>query len=157
VTVVDGTNTAKVAVELSVVLSRLRSRLRDEAGTRRTGMTISQLAVLDRVLNRGPITAASIASAEHVSQQAITQSLVTLKEKGLIHSERDQRDRRKMLIVATERGRRLFESLNESREAWLVRAIETVIAPEERASLTKAIHLLERLADADLGPDVVIR
>jgi DNA-binding MarR family transcriptional regulator len=154
---VDGTDTGKAAVELSVVISRLRSRLRDEAGTRRTGLTISQLAVLDRVLNRGPITAAAIASAEHVSQQAITQSLVTLKEKGLIKSRRDQRDRRKWLIEATERGRRLFDSLLESREAWLVRAIDTVIAPEERAALAKAIQLLDRLADADLGPDVAIR
>jgi hypothetical protein len=39
----------------------------------------------------------------------------------------------------------------------LARAIDAVVKPEERAALQAAISLLERLASADLSPDVEIR
>jgi hypothetical protein len=51
----------------------------------------------------------------------------------------------------------LFESLLESREAWLVRAIDATMSPKDRAALDVAVELLERLADADLSPEVEIR
>jgi DNA-binding MarR family transcriptional regulator len=149
-------DTAKVAVRLSVALKRLRSRLREESGTTSTGFTISQLALLQRLIEGGPATAASLAAAEHVSQQAIAQSVATLKAAELVGTRRDPADGRKVLISPTDAGRDLFASLLASREAWLVRAIETVVASDERASLDTAIELLERLAAADLSPDVEI-
>lgn len=149
-------DTAKVAVRLSVALKRLRSRLREESGTTSTGFTISQLALLQRLIEGGPATAASLAAAEHVSQQAIAQSVATLKAAELVGTRRDPADGRKVLISPTDAGRGLFASLLASREAWLVRAIETVVASDERASLDTAIELLERLAAADLSPDVEI-
>lgn len=116
-----------------------------------SGFTISQLAILQRILNEGPVTAASLALAEHVSQQAIAQSVATLKEAGLVKGERDATDGRKVLMSATPAGQDLFESLMASRRAWLVRAIDKVIGPDERQDLDAAIELLERLAGADLS------
>jgi DNA-binding MarR family transcriptional regulator len=150
-------DTAKTAVRLSVALKRLRSRLREEAGVTSTGFTLSQLALLGHLLSQGPSTAASLAAAEHVSQQAIAQSLATLKTTGLIASGPHPSDRRKVLIDITPEGRRLFDSLMESRETWLVRAIDAIMSPEDRAALDVAVALMERLADADLSPDVDIR
>src|SRR5580692_8946128 len=98
----DGTegkrDTAKEAVRLSVALKRLRSRLREESGLTSTGFTLSQLALLEHLLTKGPSTAASLAAAEHVSQQAIAQSLATLKATGLIESGPHPSDGRKVLI-----------------------------------------------------------
>jgi len=150
-------DTTTLAVRLSVALKRLRSRLREEAGVTATGFTISQLALLDHLLKQGPSTAASLAAAEHVSQQAIAQSVATLKAAGLIMTESHPTDGRKVLIDITPAGRRLFESLLESRETWLVRVIDATMTPEDRAALDVAVELLERLADADLSPEVVIR
>jgi DNA-binding MarR family transcriptional regulator len=156
----DGTegtrDTAKVAVRLSVAVKRLRSRLREEAGVTSTGFTISQLALLDHLLKQGPSTAASLAAAEHVSQQAIAQSVATLKAAGLITTGPHPTDGRKVLIDITTSGRRLFESLLESRETWLVRAIDATMSPKDRTTLDVAVELLERLADADLSPEVEI-
>jgi hypothetical protein len=45
----------------------------------------------------------------------------------------------------------------ESREAWLIRAIEATVPDDERAALEHAIELLERLAAADLRPRAEIR
>jgi hypothetical protein len=49
----------------------------------------------------------------------------------------------------TDAGHRLRESIIASRNAWLVRAIDSTLDVTERTALVKAIELLERLADAD--------
>lgn len=148
---------AELAVRLSVAITRFRSRLREEAGMTSSGFTISQLAILQRILKEGPTTAACLAVAEHVSQQAIAQSVATLKEAGLVQGERDVTDGRKVLMSATPAGRDMFESLMASRKAWLVRAIDTMIGPQERPNLDITIELLERLAGADLSPEAAGR
>jgi DNA-binding MarR family transcriptional regulator len=146
----EDSGTADVAMRLSVAITRLRSRLRVEAGISSSGFTVSQLAILQRILDHGPLTAASLATVEHVSQQAIAQSVATLKEAGLVHGERDATDGRKVLISGTTAGRKMFDALRASRKAWLVQAIDATIGPDERGDLEVTIMLLERLAGADL-------
>ena len=145
-----------VAVRLAVALQRLRARLREEAGTSATGLSIAQLAILQRLL-AGPTTAAALAAAEHVSQQAIAQSLSGLKAGGLVEAAPHPGDGRKSQLSVTPAGRRLVETIVASRDAWLVRAIDAAVAPDERPALSRAIELLERLAAADLAPAVAIR
>lgn len=152
----DG-STAEVAMRLSVAVKRLRSRPREGGGIARAGLTISQIALLQRLSDFGPATAASLAAAEHVSQQAIAQSVATLKAAGVVDTKPDTSVRRKVMISMTVAGRQLFQRLRATREAWLVRAIDSVIGPRERATLDKAIDLLERLAAADLSPEIEIR
>jgi DNA-binding MarR family transcriptional regulator len=112
------------------------------------GLTLSQLGILNRLRRDGPATAASLAAAEHVSQQAIAQSLTGLKQAGLVESTPDPADRRKCLLEVTDAGHALIGSILASRNAWLVRAVEQTIGPSERDALDSAIALLERLADA---------
>jgi DNA-binding MarR family transcriptional regulator len=150
-------DTSADALRLAMAVSRLRSRIRVEAGVRSTGLPISQVAVLNRVIDEGATTAAALAAVEHVSHQAITQSLTALKDRGLVQKAPDPSDRRKSLVSATASGRRLSNSLRASRQAWLVRAIDASVEPQERAALAKAIELLERLADVDLRPGAEIR
>ena len=141
---------ASDAVRLAMAVSRLRSRIRIEAGLRSTGIPISQLAVLGRIIDEGPTTAAALAASEHVTQQAIAQSLATLKQRGLVRKQADPSDGRKSLVTATAAGRELRESLTVSREEWLTRAIDAAVKPEERPLLTEAIELLERIADVEV-------
>ena len=141
---------ASDAVRLAMAVSRLRSRIRIEAGLRSTGIPISQLAVRARIIEEGPTTAAALAAAEHVTQQAIAQSLATLKERGLVEKQADPSDGRKSLVTATAAGRKLRASLTASREEWLNRAIDAAVRPGERAVLREAIELLERIAEVEL-------
>ena len=141
---------ASDAVRLAMAVFRLRSRIRIEAGLRSTGIPISQLAVLGRIIDEGPTTAAALAASEHVTQQAIAQSLATLKQRGLVQKQADPSDGRKSLVTATAAGRELRESLTASREEWLTRAIDVAVKPEERPLLTEAIELLERIADVEV-------
>ena len=143
-----GPDAAAVAVRLSVAMSRLRSRLRLEGGLTSSGLTISQLAVLHRLLEHGPATASTIAAAEHVSQQAVAQSLAVLRDAGLVQSRRDSTDARKMLVSATTNGEELFTSLMAARESWLIQAVDGLCSEQEIECLERAAALLERLAAA---------
>lgn len=141
---------ASDAVRLAMAVSRLRSRIRIEAGFGSTGIPISQLAVLGRIIDEGPTTAAALAAGEHVTQQAIAQSLATLRERGLVEKQADPTDGRKSLVSATAAGRQLRETLAASREEWLTQAIDAAVGPGERPQLRGAIELLERIADVKL-------
>jgi DNA-binding MarR family transcriptional regulator len=143
--------TATAAQRLSVAITRLRFRLREEAGINGTGLSISQLSVLWHILQEGPVTAAELAAAQHVSPQAIAQNVAALKAAGLIRTERDPGDGRKTLITASETSQRLVTSVRASKESYLSRAIDALVSPAERADLERAIDLLERLAAADLS------
>jgi DNA-binding MarR family transcriptional regulator len=143
--------TAAAARRLSVAITRLRSRLREEGGMHRTGLSISQQSVLARLVSHGPATAAHLAVAEHVSPQSIAQNLAVLKAAGLVRGERDPDDARKNRIIAKEAGAELVASISASRESFLVRAIDQLLAPEERTDLDRLVELLERFAAADLG------
>ena len=131
-------------------VARLRARARAEAGTESTGLSLSQVTILARVIKEGPQTAAELAQAEHVSQQAIAQSLTELKARKLVRVRPDPSDGRKGLVEATPAGHRLRDSVVNARAGWLARAIASVVARDARATLDAAIDLLERVADAEV-------
>lgn len=144
--------TDAMAVRLAVALKRLRARLREAAWGAGIELPIAELAILKRLRDGGPTTAAVLAVAEHVSHQAIAQNLTALGRAGLVRKAPDPTDGRKSLIHITPRGRRLFEAAIASRDAWLANAIAATVPAAERATLERAIALLERLADADPAP-----
>ncbi|WP_255946207.1 MarR family winged helix-turn-helix transcriptional regulator [Streptomyces odontomachi] len=141
------------AQRLNDAMKRLRARLRAESGQHATGVTPTQLVILASVVRQGPVTAARLAAQEHVSAQSIAQSLAVLKAAGLIHSAPDPNDGRKKLISAAPSATELVDKLLAGRAAFLARAIDQVVGPGEREDMEKAIDLLERLADVELGAD----
>ncbi len=138
-----------LAVRLAVAVKRVHGRLREAAWAGEVELPVPQVAVIKRLRNDGPSTASVLAAAEHVTHQAITQTLAGLKRAGLVRSAADPTDGRKSVISVTPAGNRLFESAKASRDAWLARAIGHVVSPREGAALVKSIELLERLANAE--------
>lgn len=134
-------------VRLAVAVKRLRARLQEAALAGTTSFSLAQLSILRRLRLEGPMTAASLATAEHVSQQAIAQNLSEMKRTGLVEAAADPQDGRKRLISVTESGNGLFDSASASRNAWLADTIDSTVTDSELPALDKAIELLERLAD----------
>ena len=134
------------SIRLAVVIKRLRTSLQEAALAGATGLSLSQVLILRRLRLEGPLTAASLAAAEHVTHQAITQNLSELKSAGFVETTPDPHDGRKKLISVTDAGRTLSLSVHASRNAWLTHAIESTISESELPALDKAIELLERLA-----------
>jgi DNA-binding MarR family transcriptional regulator len=146
----DSTNNHDpAALRLAMAIKRLRARMQEAAPASSTGLPMSQLAILQRLRVEGPATAASLAAAEHISQQAVAQNLTALKRARLVQAKPDKADGRKILISITKAGHSLFESVAASRNAWLAQAIELEISARERPALDKTIELLERLAETE--------
>jgi DNA-binding MarR family transcriptional regulator len=143
------TSQEDLAIRLVIAVKRLRARLRETWPSPVQSLPTSQLAILKRLRDDGPTTAARLAVAEHVSQQAIAQQVAALREARLVTTRRHPDDRRKALVSITKRGLKLFDAAAESRNAWLMRAIASQVSAREHATLVKAIDLLERLASAD--------
>jgi DNA-binding MarR family transcriptional regulator len=145
------TSQEDLAIRLVLAVKRLRARLRETWPSPVQSLPTSQLAILKRLRDDGPTTAATLAVAEHVSQQAIAQQIAALRDAGLVTTKRDPGDARKALVSITKKGLKLFDAAAESRNAWLMRAITSQVPAKEQAALAKAIELLERLASADTG------
>lgn len=135
------------AIKLATAIKKLRTRMQEVAPSSSTGLPISQVSILNHLRVKGSQTAAALAAAEQVSQQAIAQNLASLKCAGLVQRTPDPTDGRKILIDITDTGNNLFESIFASRNFWLAQAIDSTITAKERPVLYKAIELLERLAD----------
>jgi len=142
---------ASAAVELSLAMKRLRARLRAESPAS-DQWTLSQLSVLARLVRDGPATASQLAHAEHVRPQSIAEIVGALRAGGLVAATPDPTDGRKTTLRPTAAGRRLVQSVWASREAWLARAIETVVDQRRQTTLTDAIALLNDLAEFDRDP-----
>lgn len=140
----------ELATRLVLAVIHLRARLRETWPSPVKSLPVSQLAILKRLRDDGPTTAATLAIAEHVSQQAIAQHVTALRDAGLVKTARDPNDGRKALISITRNGLRLFDAVAESRNAWLTRAIASQVPAKEQPALAKAVELLERLAAADI-------
>ncbi len=139
---------ASLAVRLALAIKRLRGRFREAAWAGGVALPIAQVAVIKRLRTEGPATVSALAAAEQVTHQAMAQTLGGLQRAGLVRSAAHPQDGRKRIISVTAAGHHVFESAVASRDAWLARAIETVVSPGERAALEKSVALLERLADA---------
>jgi DNA-binding MarR family transcriptional regulator len=138
---------ARTAVALSTALTRLRSRLRLEGGTFETGLTITQLSALQRVIDNGPAAGAALAQAEHIRPQSMWEIIAVLAQEGLVERRPDPCDGRKVLVAATRKGEQLVGQVLTSREAWLTRAITDLTDEREHQVLDQAAALLSRLAD----------
>ncbi|MER5746326.1 hypothetical protein [Streptomyces sp. NPDC002225] len=73
------------------------------------------------------------------------------KAAGLVHREPDPRDGRKKLMSADGSATALIDRLLAGRAAFLARAVDRVVAADGHTDVGRAIELLERLADIDLG------
>ena len=137
-----------VAAELMAAMTRLRARLRTESKPSAESLTWSQLTTLGRIVSESPTTVSQLAAAEHVRRQSMAETVATLRAQGLVMSQSDPQDGRRVLISATPRGELLSSSIPAAREAWLSVAIHTELDAEEMQVLRKSAAIINRLADS---------
>ena len=138
----------EVAAQLNVALSRVQARIRQDGGTSGEGLTPSQVAMLERLAERGSLSVTQLAEAEHVSQQAITQRLALLRPTGFVQAEADPGDARRKLVTITEDGRRALAHVVGAEKTWLASTLAASMSAREIEILGEAAELLERLASS---------
>jgi DNA-binding MarR family transcriptional regulator len=139
----NGTDTARVASELRVVLGQLVRRLRAEKR-----LPIAHGAVLGRLDREGPRSASELATAERVRPQSMAQTLGDLEREGLIVRTPHPTDRRSARVTLTPQGLVTLQQDRAQSQGWLEQAISEHLSSDERAALTGALALLRTLADS---------
>jgi DNA-binding MarR family transcriptional regulator len=127
------------------VVGQLHRRLRhvDNAGI----LTPSQSAVLHRLHREGPATQGELAAAEHVRQQSMAATLGVLDELGYLARTPDPADRRRVVISLSDAGRDTVRGIQQNRDEWLARALLDELSPAELDAVTRALPLLQRVAE----------
>lgn len=121
--------------------------------SRETGLTASQLLLLQVLDEQGESTAGQIAAHMGITQATTTSLLHKLESRGLVHRQRGASDRRQVWLTLTEAGRaklaaapdglqEMFRERFENLEAWeqamLVAALERVAAMLDAEALDAA-------------------
>jgi DNA-binding MarR family transcriptional regulator len=134
-----------LAVELRVVLSRLRRRLREEASA--GDLSESQRAVLMRLERHEPSTVTELALALGVRSQSMGATVAALVEAGFVKGDPDPADGRRTILSLTPAARKTFKAVRAAREDWLLHAIEATCTPAEQRQLAAGVALLKRLVE----------
>lgn len=113
-----------------------------------SGVTVPQLSCLLRVVEAGPLTHKALAADIDLSASTLVGIVDRLEAKGLVRRERSSRDRRQVLISATEEGAILASVSPSPLQDRLSAALEAV--PElERAAITLSLERIVELMQID--------
>lgn len=134
-----------LAVELRMLASQLRRRLRQEASA--ADWTESQRAVLLRLERHDGATVTELALAEGVRSQSMGATVATLIDAGYVKGEADPADGRRTLLSLTPQARKVFRQVRAAREDWLAHAVTERYTAAEQKQLAAAVRLLQRLLD----------
>lgn len=137
------TAAVQTARDLKVMISRLRRQLKEVAATE--DLSAAQASVLARLKMIGPSSTSELAGAERIRPQSMATILKALEERDLIERAPDPMDGRRQVISLTGLGRDRAEGTRAMREEWLTQALQDRYTDAERATLTEALGLLDRL------------
>jgi DNA-binding MarR family transcriptional regulator len=133
----------RIALDLRVVVSRLRRRLMEVADS--DDLTPSQASALRRIGGGVTVTASALAAAERVRPQSMAVTLSTLEELGLISRTPDPADGRRQLIEVTDAGQERVEGARYAGAEWLAARVQEEFSEDEQQTILQAIALLEQL------------
>lgn len=131
------------AHDLQVAVMRLARRLRAERGDH--GLTLTQLACLATLARHGQMSPSDLAAHEKVQPPSMTRTIASLTERGLVDRTPDPDDGRQVRVALTDAGRALLAEDRAQREEWLTQRLDE-LEPDERAVVTQAADILDRLA-----------
>ena len=137
----------ELANRLRPVLLKIARELRREVHA--LGVTGGQVALLIQIRKHEGIGARELAELERISPAAMSGYIDRLEKAGLVTRVRDDRDRRRQVLVLTDEAERVLRSVRSRRTAWLANRLER-LSPEELAAIDAAVEpLLGLLEDAE--------
>jgi len=112
-----------------------------------TGLTPSQLMVLQQIERDGETNPSAVAAALQFGQATVTNIVDRLEEAGLATRERNARDKRQFLLRVTKAGRAILEAAPDQLQERFTGRFEA-LPPWEQAMMLAALERLGALLDA---------
>jgi DNA-binding MarR family transcriptional regulator len=134
---------AAVADLLSVT-GQLTRRLRAVSNTRE--LTWSQVAIMARLEEVGPMTTADLARAESVKPQSMGGTLAVMEEEGLVERRPHPTDGRQILYALTHEGLEARKKVSLAKRDWLLAAVAQLSSAEQK-TLVDAVDIIRRIGD----------
>ncbi|WP_454916801.1 MarR family winged helix-turn-helix transcriptional regulator [Xanthobacter sediminis] len=130
--------------ELLVATGQLLRRLRAVSNTRK--LTWSQVAIMARLGEVGPMTTADLARAEAVKPQSMGGTLAAMEEEGLVERQPHPTDGRQILFALTVDGHETRKKVGLAKQEWLSAAFAK-LKPDEQHTLISAVELIRKISD----------
>jgi DNA-binding MarR family transcriptional regulator len=137
------TSEKSAAVTLRVALARIYRAMRMRATTE---ITPSQVSVLFRIEQSGPIRMGVLAHLEHITPASLSKVVDSLEALALVEREPDPLDGRVTLLKVSDAGRELISERQAESTLALEEAL-TKLTPSERAVVLRSLPTLEKLAE----------
>jgi DNA-binding MarR family transcriptional regulator len=141
----DAEELSRAADALFQAMRRARSAGANQA----TGLSLSQLALLEPLTAEAELPVGRLAAAGGVSVPTATRVLQQLETRGVVVRRRSPEDERRVLVRLTDHGSALFTDLQARLRERQARAYEA-FTPSERAQLVTLMRRLTTLI-ADSG------
>lgn len=103
----------------------------------KSDVSVSQRAVLEQILDQGPITVPAIGRRLVLPRQFIQKVANELLERGFIRRRENEAHKRSVLLSLTAKGQTAIEQI-KAREAEVMRPIAGALKPSDLA-ITKAV------------------
>jgi DNA-binding MarR family transcriptional regulator len=142
------TVTPDLADGLRLAVTRLARRLRQHSDP---DVSPTQVAALSTIERRGPLTLGALAASERVRPPTITAAVGRLEQQGLVVRHADPDDRRVARVEITPTGRKLLARTRSRKTAFLAQRL-AALDDDERAALTAAVEVLDKLLDDEPRP-----
>jgi MarR family transcriptional regulator, 2-MHQ and catechol-resistance regulon repressor len=141
------------AARLWLVLMRCHRALSQigERSIRDTELGLTDFAVLEALLHKGPLTIGEIQSKVPLALGSMTAAVDRLEKDGLLRRTPSASDRRARVLKLTSNGKRIVESAFDRHAAELESAM-AVLGPDEKRrlrELLKKLGLSAAEADAE--------
>jgi DNA-binding MarR family transcriptional regulator len=130
--------------DLVQALGLLIRRARAAAGAHELSLT--EAAVMGRLLRDGPATTADLARAESMKPQSMGSTVAALEEQGMVERRPHPTDGRQMLIALTAKGAAIRKSSGDAKRTWLAQAMSQ-LDERERDTLFAAGRIIRRLVE----------
>ncbi|MFC4242280.1 MarR family winged helix-turn-helix transcriptional regulator [Gryllotalpicola reticulitermitis] len=112
------------------------------------GLTQSEMAALIDIRRAAETTSGALARKAGVSAQAMGATIAALEARGLIEREKDADDGRRILLRLTDAGSEVIDARRDARVNAIVRVLTEDFSAADRATLSAAAPLLQRLAES---------
>jgi len=117
------------------------------AGIEETGLGLSDFAVLELLLHRGPLPVNTIGPIVDLTPGSISIAVDRLVAKGLVSRVESAEDRRVRIVALTSRGRDLIVSAFRKHSGQMKRVFSE-LSPEELRSLEATLKKIGKQAAA---------
>ncbi len=118
----------------------------DQASIAGTGIQLSEFAILEVLLHKGPLPINTIGDKVLLTSGSMTAAVNRLEAKGLVQRLKDPSDGRRCQVALTVSGRRTIESAFKKHENNLEK-IADVLTEDERAELVRLLKILGQHAE----------